>query len=144
MKKLVLLSLLFVSAMVSSCKKDEVANPEMAVTSTLSGANEVPAVTTTATGAVTGTYNKTTKMLSLMITYSGMTPTAWHIHKGAAGMAGGVIFNIGTDFKSPFTYMVPAALTTDQETDLMAGTYYVNIHSAKAAGGEIRGNLTVK
>ena len=133
----------FLVAFAFGCKKDEVANPEMAVSTTLSGANEVPAVTTTAMGAVTGTFNTTTKILTLNITYMGMTPTAWHIHKGAAGANGGVIFDMGTSFSSPFTFKT-MALTAAQETDLMAGTYYVNLHSTRAPGGEIRGNLTVK
>ena len=141
MKKLVLFSLLVVFAF--GCKKDEVANPEMAVTTTLSGANEVPAVTTTATGAVTGTFNTTTKILTINVSYMGITPVAWHIHKAAAGMNGGVIFDLGTSFSSPYTYKT-AALSTAQEADLMAGSFYVNLHSAKAPGGELRGNLMVK
>ncbi len=109
----------------------------------LGGANEVPAVTTTATGKAVGTYNKTTKILNLSITYDGITPTAWHIHKAAAGVNGSVIFNFGTAFSTPFAYATPTALTDAQETDLLGGLNYVNIHSAKAAGGEIRGQLAV-
>jgi len=108
----------------------------------LSGANEVPAVTTTATGTAVGTYNKTTKLLNLSVTYAGITPTAWHIHKGAAGVAGGVVYNFGTTFTTPFAYTSPA-LTDAQEVDLLGGLNYVNIHSAKVASGEIRGQLAV-
>lgn len=141
MKKLLLFSFLVMFAL--GCKKDEVANPEMSVTTTLSGANEIPAVTTTAMGSVTGTFNKTTKILAITVNYSGMTPNAWHIHKGATGANGGVVFNLGTSFSSPFSYTT-AALNTEQETDLLAGNFYVNLHSAKAPTGEIRGNLMVK
>ena len=115
----------------------------MSVSATLSGANEVPAVVSSATGSVTGTFNKTTKILSINVTYAGITPTAWHIHKGAAGATGGVIFQLGTTFATPFAFST-AALTMEQETDLLAGNYYVNIHSAKSGSGEIRGNLIVK
>jgi hypothetical protein len=154
MKKHLFYSLMLVFTMLIGCKKDEVI-PDLAVTSslagdsnilyaatTLSGSNEVPAVTTTATADALGTYNKTTKILSLTLNYAGITPTAWHIHKAAVGVAGGVIFNFGTTFTSPFTY-TSGAFTDAQEADLIGGLNYVNIHSSKNPGGEIRGQLAV-
>ena len=36
----------------------------------------------------------------------------------------------------------PTALTADQVKDLLAGKYYVNVHTAKNPGGEIRGQIT--
>jgi hypothetical protein len=137
-----------------SCKEEELpadlivkgtlaANPNLFFTSSiLNGANEAPANTSTASGTANGTYNKTTKALDLTITYKDLTPTNWHIHKAAVGVSGGVVFGIPTaEFKSPFVYKTPAALTDAQETDLLAGLYYVNIHSAKNPGGEIRGQI---
>lgn len=109
---------------------------------TLSGASEVPANTSTATGKAEGTYNNDTRKLNLTITYQGITPTAWHIHKAAAGTNGGVLFDFGNTFTSPFNYST--TLTEEQETDLKAGMYYVNIHSATFKGGEIRGQLSVE
>jgi hypothetical protein len=106
----------------------------------LSGANEVPANASASTGSVSGTYNKTTKILTLGIRYAGFTPTAWHIHKAAAGTNGGVLVNFGTTFVSPFSY-TSTALTPEQETDLLAGLWYVNVHSATFPGGEIRAQL---
>ena len=50
---------------------------------------------------------------------------------------------LGTDFKTPATFTT-VALDATQEADLLAGLYYVNIHSAKEKNGEIRGNLTAK
>jgi hypothetical protein len=146
MKKSLLFSLLAVSALAFSCKKDEVVvNPDIiyAVSTTLSGNNEVPAVVSTASGSVTGTYNKTTKTLNVTVNYAGIEPTAWHIHKGASGATGGVVFNFGAEFKTPFS-SIPLVLTEAQETDLLTGLYYVNIHSIKSGSGEIRGNLIVR
>ena len=37
-----------------------------------------------------------------------------------------------------------ATLTPAQVADLMAGRYYVNLHTAKNPGGEIRAQLTAK
>jgi CHRD domain len=155
MKKIQLFALFIALGVASACKSEE-ANPEQTVASTLappsdlllanatlSGANEVPAVTTTASGTASGSYNKTSKLLNLNVTYAGITPTAWHIHNAATGVAGPVVFNFGTAFSTPFTYVSPLALATDQETNLLAGNNYVNIHSAKAPGGEIRGQLAL-
>lgn len=154
MKKHLFFSIIFVFTLVIACKKDETI-PDQVVsstlagdsnilyaTTTLAGTNEVPAVTTTAAGDVYGAFNKTTKILNLNITYTGITPTAWHIHKAAVGVSGGVIFNFGTDFKNPFSYTSPA-LTAAQEADLIGGLHYVNMHSAKSPSGEIRGQLAL-
>ena len=140
MKNLLTLAVLFVGLTLASCKKDEVASSDVAFMAMLSGSEEVPAVTTSASGMFDGVYNKHTKILTYTITYSGITPTAWHIHKAAKGATGGVIFNLGTTFTSPFK-SATVALTAEQEADLMAGNYYVNMHSAKSASGEIRGQL---
>ncbi len=36
----------------------------------------------------------------------------------------------------------PVTLTTDQIKDLLAGRYYVNVHTARNPAGEIRGQIT--
>ncbi|MEA5401303.1 CHRD domain-containing protein [Arcicella sp. DC2W] len=142
--KRILLSLLLSSFfLVSSCKSEDEVSPEVKFNVSLNGSLEVPANTSTATGSFVGTYNKTTKVISYTINYNGITPTAWHIHKGAVGVNGGVIFALGTTFNTAFSSKT-AALTAEQETDLMAGNYYVNIHSASKPGGEIRGQLILQ
>ena len=96
-----------------------------------------------AQGSVTGKFNSSTKILTLQVNYLGLTPTMWHIHKGAVGVAGPVVLDLGTTFVSPFNFTT-SALDATQEADLKAGLYYVNIHSAAVPSGEIRGQLTVK
>ena len=125
--------------------------PELKVSTTLSGANEVPANPSTATGSVDGLLDQESRILSLNIMYSDsassdststdstFTPTAWHIHKGPADSTGAVVINFGTTFTSPFAFK--DTLTEAQVADLKAGLYYVNIHSAKYPNGEIRGQL---
>jgi hypothetical protein len=152
MKKSLLFSLIAISAVVFSCKKDEVVvNPDKIyqVSTTLSGANEVPAVVSSATGTTTGTYNQTTKILSITTTYAGLTATAGHIHTQTVTpvplKTGGVTFGFpATGLASPIVYTTAVPLTTAQETDLLNGIMYVNIHSAANPSGEIRGNLTVR
>ncbi len=143
MKNYILLFSAFILIFVSSCKKDEVISSDVSFTASLSGAEEVPAVTSTASGTFEGIYNKDSKVLTYTITYSGVTPTLWHFHKGAKGTSGGVIFNLGTTFSSPYKGTT-VAFTTEQEMDLMNGLYYLNIHSAKSPSGEIRGQLIKK
>ncbi len=138
MKNLVLFAFILLAAL--SCKNDEVASNEVNFNITLKGTNEVPANASAATGTFVAVYNKDTKILKYTITYAGITPTAWHIHKGATTATGAVVFNFGTTFSSPYVNQT-VALTTDQETDLLAGNYYVNVHSALFAAGEIRGQL---
>ncbi len=141
MKRILTIAILLAGITLASCKKDEVVSSDVAFMAMLSGAEEVPAVTTTATGMLEGTFNKVTKVLTYTATYSGMTPTAWHIHKGAKGANGGVIYAlVSTAFASPLK-SATVALTAEQETDLMAGNYYINFHSAKSPSGEIRGQL---
>lgn len=107
----------------------------------LNGANEVPPNNSSATGTFTGTYDKTTKVLNYTITYSDITPTAMHFHKGEPGENGGVEIGIGSaPYTSPVNGSTPA-LTAEQEADLLAGLWYVNVHSDQFPGGEIRGQV---
>ncbi|GAB2541621.1 CHRD domain-containing protein [Rufibacter soli] len=112
-------------------------NQVMFKDSTLTGAQEVPANASQATGTFKGTYNKDTKILTYTITFAGITPTNMHFHKEAVGKSGPVVIPISGPYTSPINGQTPA-LTADQETDLLAGMWYVNVHSAQFPAGEIR------
>ncbi len=105
----------------------------------LKGSNEVPPNSSTASGNTIATFNKDTKILTVVTSYSGMTVTAGHIHKGAAGSTGDAVFPFTTT-ASPIMF-TSSALNAGQETDLMANLYYVNLHSTAYPDGEIRGQL---
>jgi len=126
---------------ISSCDKDDDTPPDPNVTfkATLTGAQEVPANASTATGDATLTFNTTTKIFTLAVTHTIASPTNGHIHKAAVGVSGGVIFPFAS-FTSPISYTSPA-LDATQEADLNAGLYYVNIHTSAFPNGEIRGQL---
>lgn len=111
-------------------------------TATLKGSGEVPANPSTATGSTTLTYNGATKTFTAVTTYSGITPTMGHIHKAAVGQNGPVIFPF-TELASPIT-LTSAPLTDDQVNALFKDSMYVNLHTTKYPGGEIRGQLTKK
>ncbi len=125
-----------------SCSKDDDDdnNPTIVnFSGNLTGAAEVPGNASAATGAAVASYNDDTNILTVTTTFTGLTPTMAHIHKGAAGVSGGVVFPI-TDLASPML-LTTTALTAQQEADLKANLYYVNIHTAAYVDGEIRGQL---
>ena len=122
----------------ASCKKST--DPKVTFKAIINGASETPANASTASGTATLTYNKDTKIFTVVVTFSGITATSGHIHKGDVGVAGGVIFGFTSPVTSPVNY-TSVALDATQDADLNANMYYVNIHSAAFPGGEIRGQL---
>lgn len=131
-----LTAVLFFTALFSCHKKD---NDIIIFKATLKGSSEVPSNPSTATGSSTLKYNRSTKTFTDVTTYSGITPVAGHIHNGAVGTAGPVIFPF-TSLTSPITFNSPV-LTDAQVTALLKDSMYVNLHTKEYPGGEIRGQL---
>ena len=106
----------------------------------LTGDQEVPAVTTSATG--TGTIViKADKSVSGSITTVGIEGTMAHIHLAPPGTNGPPIITLVK--KSENVWSVPngAMLTDDQFKSFKNGNLYLNVHSAAHPGGEIRTQL---
>jgi len=110
-------------------------------TTTLSGAKEVPANASTATGTATVGLNPFTLELSGGLSTTGITATGAHIHQAAAGVSGPVIIPLNDGGSG--TWLVPGGtrFTSDQFASWMAGGLYANVHSAAYPAGEIRGQL---
>ena len=106
----------------------------------LSGKNEVPAVDTAASGSGTVTV-KNDRSVSVHIMVTGMTATAAHIHEAAAGANGPVIVPFTKTGDNMFGAPDGAKLTDAQYASYKAGKLYVNVHSAKNPGGEVRAQL---
>ena len=110
----------------------------------LEGSQEVPAVTTTASGTGSVRLN-TDGTVSYDITAGGLTPTAAHFHNAAAGTAGGVAKSITlTNNTSAGVWASGDAsqpLTDLLLRELVKGRLYMNVHTAANAGGEIRGQV---
>lgn len=107
---------------------------------TLTGGEEVPAVTTSATGTGTITI-KDDKTVTGSVTTKGVMGTAAHIHLAPAGKNGPPIITLTKKSESEWTVPEGSKLTDEQYAAYKAGSLYVNVHSAANKGGEIRGQL---
>lgn len=114
-----------------------IAPTPMPAAMTLSGANEVPANPSTATGKnmiVIGADQTVTGSIEV----TGMTPTMAHIHEAAKGMNGPVIVPFVKSGENMFAPGPGAKLTDAQYASYKAGNLYINVHSAAYPGGELR------
>ncbi len=122
----------------------------------LTGASEVPANASTATGTFTGTLDEAAGTLTWTLsvpTIGNMTMS--HLHQGAAGANGGVVLDLfipptgttpgtvnasGTaklsDLKGPLAGNAAGFIAA-----LKAGNIYANVHTTANPGGEIRGQV---
>ena len=107
---------------------------------TLTGSNEVPPVTSSASGSGTVTVNSD-RTVTARITVTGMTATAAHIHQGAPGANGPVIVPFVMQGDNTFVAASGARMTEEQYTAYKSGNTYVNVHSARNPAGEVRGQL---
>ncbi|HEY4173647.1 MAG TPA: CHRD domain-containing protein [Rhodopila sp.] len=109
---------------------------------TLTAAAEVPPGTSTGSGTATVSLDTTTHEITYDVTFSGFASAAAaaHIHgPAAAGKNAGVVVPLGNNPTSPIHGT--AKLTAEQQAQLVAGEYYVNVHTKNHPGGAIRGQL---
>ncbi len=108
----------------------------------LKASNEVPPNSSKATGVAEATFDTVTKNFTSVVTFSDLSGPAIgaHLHgPGEHGKNAGIVL--------PFNFVLSptklsATLTDAQAADLLAGKWYVNIHTQLNPGGEIRGQLT--
>ena len=124
-------------------------------TANLTGAAEIPPVTTTATATATFTSSTVgaTTTITYTVTVTGLSGpvTAAHIHGPANASASAdpiVTLTItgtgtsGTLIAGAFTATGHATINMAQLlTHMLAGNTYINIHTAARPGGEIRGQI---
>lgn len=150
MKRTILLGAAFLlMATLPACDKDDdddnvVQKSGLAI----SGSQEVPPVTTTASGTMNVSYDKSSKVLSYTVNWQNLTaaPVMAHIHGTAPR---GVNAGVKHDFTAPLPKTVSGTysgtVTVDgmaiKEDSLLNGFYYVNIHTPTYPGGEIRGQI---
>jgi hypothetical protein len=141
---------------VAACGDDGPSSEATSFTATLSGANEVPAVTTTATGNATLSVSGAEITYTVNVTNLSNAVVA-HIHVAPAGQNGPVRLNLcGTGDPQPActsgtavlatgtngTTVGTPAITFDSLLSAMrTGGAYVNVHTSANPGGEIRGQV---
>jgi hypothetical protein len=106
----------------------------------LTGAEETPAVTTSAkgTGKISIAKDHTVKG---SIKTTGIEGVAAHIHVGAPGQAGPPIITLTKGADGTWTIPEGSKLTDEQFANFTGGNLYVNVHSAEHKSGEIRAQL---
>lgn len=116
---------------------------ELAADVAMSPANEVPAGTSTATGLAIIRVTSD-KQVYAKLTVSNLETsdalTAAHIHKGAAGVNGGVLVGIygsASEFGTTKILSIDDATLTSLKNDAI----YVNAHSTAKPGGIVRGQI---
>jgi len=107
---------------------------------TLTGAEEVPAVTTQAKGEGTITIAKDMSVTG-KVTTTGIEGIAAHIHLAEPGKNGPPVVTLTKGEGGTWSTPEGSKLTEEQYQAFKAGHLYVNVHSAAHKGGEIRGQL---
>lgn len=107
---------------------------------TLTGAEEVPPVSTAARGAGSIQIHAD-KSVSGSVTTTGIAGVAAHVHTGARGANGPVTVGLVKTSENVWSVPAGAKLTDPQYDAFKAGNFYVNVHSAAHKGGEIRGQM---
>ncbi|RSK24737.1 CHRD domain-containing protein [Hymenobacter metallilatus] len=122
--------------------------PHLLLGASLGGDQEVPAVTTTARGAVSFTLNAGKDTLFISGSFSGLSGpvTMAHVHNGFRGVAGPVVTDL-----MPFVrgnriqgFLTGANLDRAKLDRYLRGGYYINVHTAANPGGEIRGQIELE
>ncbi|HYH56948.1 MAG TPA: CHRD domain-containing protein [Anseongella sp.] len=133
-----------------ACEEDDDNEEEEDMTveasATLNAGQETAEVVSDGTGTFHGTYDKATGEFTFMLSWSGLTgpPTMMHFHGPAdPGTNAGVKIGI-TGFPEAAAGSVNGTVTVEEaadRADLLAGKWYVNIHTEAYPPGEIRGQV---
>ncbi|MEP6705590.1 MAG: CHRD domain-containing protein, partial [Acidobacteriota bacterium] len=113
----------------------------------LTGAQEVPPVSTSATGYARVVVNESAGTLTFTVVFNNLSSaqTASHIHEPAAiGANAAVVINFGAVGGTSGTITGSASITPTQLAQIRQHLGYVNVHSVNFGGGEIRGQLGIK
>jgi CHRD domain len=106
----------------------------------LTGDQEVPPVTSAATGVGTLVI-KNDHSVSGSIKTTGIEGTMAHIHLAEPGKNGPPIITLTKTADNTWSVPEGSKLTDDQFKSFKEGNLYVNVHSAEHKGGEIRTQL---
>jgi len=132
------LTILLAATVVLAGYPAAVASQELKIV--LSGSQEIPPVTTSASGTATINVGAD-KTVRGSVTISGISPTAVHIHEAPAGKNGPIAIPLTQTADNVWSVPEGSKLTDAQHESYKAGNLYYNVHSAAYKGGEIRGQI---
>ncbi|NOG54982.1 MAG: CHRD domain-containing protein [Planctomycetes bacterium] len=113
---------------------------EVSLSMTLDGMQETPISDTPATGTGTATLDTDTLLLTWHLEFADLlgTQSAAHFHGPAAYCESGgvqITLPVGSPIDGQQT------VSSQQAADILAGLWYVNVHTSSFPGGEIRGQV---
>lgn len=141
---------MFMAALVVcfACNKNDnttTVNNIHTISATLNSAQENPAGTSTATGALTGTYDTSTKTLTYNLSWNGLSgnATGAHFHGPASTTTNAnILIPITISNNAPTASASGSVVIADSVAAFLSkGQVYVNVHTAAKPGGEIRGQV---
>ena len=110
----------------------------------LTAAAEVPPNASPARGSAEVTLDTATRELAWRISFSNLTAplSAMHFHGPATPTANaGIVVPITAAPAQATVVSGQATVTEQQMNDILAGRYYINVHTPNNPGGEIRGQV---
>jgi len=134
-----------------SANAEPVAEGGRKFTTTMSGAEEVPAADPdgSATGSITVNVGQQRVCWEFTNVSNITVPHRAHIHRAPAGSNGSIVvdfFNVTVGTQGPLSGCTTAPLTRELLNDIIMNpsSYYLNLHNADFLGGAIRGQLGKK
>ncbi|WP_133650098.1 CHRD domain-containing protein [Paraburkholderia flava] len=115
----------------------------VALKADLEPSSEVPPRVSHGHGMLNASFDTSTKTLQWNVTYEGLSgpATMAHFH-GPAPVGQNAKVQVPIEKSAlPSPIKGSATLTEQQVTDLMAGQWYFNVHTAQNPSGEIRGQV---
>lgn len=137
--------ILTASLLLFACDSDDTVEADLATFDiTLSAKSTIPQVanTVTGSGSATLTVDRNSGILTGSVTVTGLTGvvTAAHIHHGIAGSSGGLVTPLDID-NTQLSVPAGTVLSSTQISELDNSEYYINVHTAANASGEVRGQI---
>src|SRR5687767_11719925 len=112
----------------------------------MTGENEVPAVLTNGQGLGIFTFDEKKSTLYVNVSLSSLSGpiTGIHIHEGAAGVNGPVVYNLTPFLQGNRLKGAIPNITRESFAKFISGDYYINAHTEMNPGGEIRGQIALE
>jgi hypothetical protein len=159
-KKAGFLAILIAATVFYACTKNNDGTIYSITNAPMTAAQVVPSSGATAAGSIDGSYDTKTHLFTYTLSWIGLSgnPTSIHIHGLGDAGANAIPSSAGGPFVNGIIQTIPnvAAIsgstsgtlyidnTVLREDDLLAGKYYVDIHTAAKPNGEIRGQIVLK